>query len=75
MLHDWNSGKVPFYTLPPSDPDSMVLDSEAQIVDSLAAQFDVNDADAKVRKAASREACRMHRWTEAGMTSRRRRSG
>lgn len=50
MLHDWNTGKVPFYTLPPTTDGKEVVGSEGRIVSALGDQFDVMQAaDAKVR--------------------------
>jgi len=51
LLRDWNTGKVPFYTKPPSLPSSSV-EEEAQLVGRLGAAFDVGavmqEGDAKV---------------------------
>lgn len=51
LLRDWNTGKVPFYTKPPSLPSSSV-EEEAQLVGTLGAAFNtgtvIEEGDAKL---------------------------
>lgn len=41
VLHDWNEGKIPYYTMPPVR--SQVEPSEARIVSELGKEFNVNE--------------------------------
>lgn len=51
VLTDWNSGKIPFYTLPPAGPQSAQLN--ASIVSSWGQEFDINNiAQAEVNELA-----------------------
>lgn len=40
VLHDWNSGKIPFYTLPPTGPRQAHL--SASVVEKWSTEFDIN---------------------------------
>jgi ribosome biogenesis GTPase A len=44
VLHDWNRGKIPFYTPPPVMKDTRLDDETCQIVSSFGEDFDVMDA-------------------------------
>ncbi|KAJ0914652.1 putative small GTP-binding protein [Helianthus annuus] len=41
VLHDWNEGKIPFYTMPPARNDGEVM--EANIVSELGKEFNVDE--------------------------------
>ncbi|KAI3787139.1 hypothetical protein L1987_41378 [Smallanthus sonchifolius] len=41
VLHDWNEGKIPFYTMPPTRNDREVM--EANIVSELGKEFNVDE--------------------------------
>ncbi|KAI7726060.1 hypothetical protein M8C21_004731 [Ambrosia artemisiifolia] len=41
VLHDWNEGKIPFYTMPPTRNDGEVM--EANIVSELGKEFNVDE--------------------------------
>ncbi|CAK9309971.1 unnamed protein product [Citrullus colocynthis] len=41
VLHDWNEGKIPYYTMPPVR--SQVEPSEARIVTELGKEFDIDE--------------------------------
>ncbi|CAN1234968.1 Guanine nucleotide-binding protein-like NSN1 [Linum perenne] len=41
VLHDWNTGKIPYYTLPPTRPQEQF--SEAKIVTELAKEFNIDE--------------------------------
>ncbi|KAK1408567.1 hypothetical protein QVD17_40452 [Tagetes erecta] len=41
VLHDWNEGKIPFYTMPPTRNDGEVM--EANIVTQLGKEFNVDE--------------------------------
>eukprot|EP00553_Chaetoceros_curvisetus_P000055 CAMPEP_0204624354 /NCGR_PEP_ID=MMETSP0717-20131115/10103_1 /ASSEMBLY_ACC=CAM_ASM_000666 /TAXON_ID=230516 /ORGANISM="Chaetoceros curvisetus" /LENGTH=531 /DNA_ID=CAMNT_0051639717 /DNA_START=32 /DNA_END=1627 /DNA_ORIENTATION=+ len=53
VLRDWNSGKIPFYTRPPTEEEcraqkAAVVNNDAQIVSSFGEAFDVNKLDNEV---------------------------
>ncbi|KAI5648493.1 hypothetical protein M9H77_34498 [Catharanthus roseus] len=41
VLHDWNEGKIPYYTMPPTRTDGE--SSEAKIVSELAKEFNIDE--------------------------------
>lgn len=41
ILHDWNEGKIPYYTMPPARDQG--IPSEARIVSELGKEFNVNE--------------------------------
>ncbi|KAK9049608.1 hypothetical protein SSX86_031422 [Deinandra increscens subsp. villosa] len=45
VLHDWNEGKIPFYTMPPTRNDGEVM--EANIVSELGKEFNVDEVYGK----------------------------
>jgi len=53
VLKDWNSGKIPFYTRPPTEEEyraqsSTVIENDAKIVSGFGKQFDVSKMDTEV---------------------------
>jgi len=55
LLRDWNTGKVPFYTKPPTlqkkGKEAGLVSSDSKILTKLGEEFDVlRDGDAKVRE-------------------------
>lgn len=40
VLHDWNEGKIPYYTLPPTRD---VVDLETKIISEFGKEFDINE--------------------------------
>jgi nuclear GTP-binding protein len=56
VLKDWNSGKIPFYTRPPTEEEyraqsSTVVENDAKIVSGFGKQFDVSKMDNEVMNA------------------------
>jgi nuclear GTP-binding protein len=57
VLKDWNSGKIPFYTRPPTEEEcqanntATVVENDATIVTSFGAEFDVSKMDNAVMKS------------------------
>lgn len=43
VLHDWNEGKIPYYTMPPSRNQNEVSESEARIVLELGKEFNIDE--------------------------------
>lgn len=52
VLKDWNTGKIPFYTRPPTEEEyratKSTVENDAQIVSSFSKAFDVNTMDNEV---------------------------
>ena len=52
VLKDWNTGKIPFYTRPPTEEEyratKSTVENDAQIVSSFSKAFDVNKMDNEV---------------------------
>ncbi len=53
VLKDWNSGKIPFYTRPPTEEEcaaqkSTIVQNDATIVSSFGEEFDVNKMDNEI---------------------------
>ncbi|KAA8495697.1 Guanine nucleotide-binding protein-like NSN1 [Porphyridium purpureum] len=53
VLTEWNAGKIPFYTLPPSGPSSAHL--SAQILSSYGPDFDLSHADTVIKVARTED--------------------
>lgn len=55
VLHDWNSGKIPFFTPPPVADEAMAGTGDnsggAVVVSSFADEFDVNKMDGELMKS------------------------
>lgn len=56
VLRDWNSGKIPFYTRPPTEEEcqaqkAMIVQNDATIVSAFGAEFDVSKMDNEVMKS------------------------
>ncbi|KMT05690.1 hypothetical protein BVRB_7g166980 [Beta vulgaris subsp. vulgaris] len=43
VLHDWNEGKIPYYTMPPVRNQGEVSDSETKIVSELGKEFNIDE--------------------------------
>ncbi|XP_021857718.2 guanine nucleotide-binding protein-like NSN1 [Spinacia oleracea] len=43
VLHDWNEGKIPYYTMPPLRNQGEVPDSETKIVSELGKEFNIDE--------------------------------
>ncbi|KNA13572.1 hypothetical protein SOVF_115450 [Spinacia oleracea] len=43
VLHDWNEGKIPYYTMPPLRNKGEVPDSETKIVSELGKEFNIDE--------------------------------
>lgn len=43
VLHDWNEGKIPYYTMPPIRSQNEVSKSEARIVSELGKEFNIDE--------------------------------
>ncbi|XP_057534177.1 guanine nucleotide-binding protein-like NSN1 [Amaranthus tricolor] len=43
VLHDWNEGKIPYYTMPPVRNQGEISESETKIVSELGKAFDIDD--------------------------------
>lgn len=43
VLHDWNEGKIPFYTMPPIRNQGEVPESEVKIVSELGKEFNIDE--------------------------------
>ncbi len=48
VLKDWNTGKIPYYTVPPKDAEPDVAKGGAVIVSSFGAEFDLSKYDDQV---------------------------
>jgi hypothetical protein len=53
VLRDWNSGKIPFYTRPPTEEEyraqsAIILDNDAKIVTGFGEHFDVTKMDSEI---------------------------
>jgi nuclear GTP-binding protein len=53
VLRDWNSGKIPFYTRPPTEEEyraqsAIILDNDAKIVSGFGEHFDVTKMDSEI---------------------------
>jgi len=55
IIRDWNSGKIPFYTKPPTmkeeNDTTRIPQSDAKIVSGFADEFDLSKMDAEVMKS------------------------
>ena len=50
VLRDWNSGKIPYYTIPPSikEENKNIIHNDAKIVSSFGEEFDISKVDEEV---------------------------
>ncbi len=53
VLRDWNSGKIPYYTKPPSikEENKSIVHNDAKIVSGFDEEFDVNKFDDEILKS------------------------
>ncbi|CAG9461190.1 unnamed protein product [Pedinophyceae sp. YPF-701] len=54
VLQDWNAGKIPFFTMPPARANRNVREENAEVVQAMAAEFDMaalQDHEVKVLQA------------------------
>lgn len=56
VLKDWNSGKIPFYTRPPTDEEyhaqnNTIVENDAKIVADFGKVFDISQMDSEVMNA------------------------
>ena len=56
VLRDWNSGKIPFYTRPPTEEEcraqsSKIVENDAKIVSGFSEAFDINKLDNEVMQS------------------------
>eukprot|EP00339_Tiarina_fusa_P001427 CAMPEP_0117019752 /NCGR_PEP_ID=MMETSP0472-20121206/15107_1 /TAXON_ID=693140 ORGANISM="Tiarina fusus, Strain LIS" /NCGR_SAMPLE_ID=MMETSP0472 /ASSEMBLY_ACC=CAM_ASM_000603 /LENGTH=536 /DNA_ID=CAMNT_0004724785 /DNA_START=97 /DNA_END=1707 /DNA_ORIENTATION=- len=51
VLRDWNSGKIPYYTVPPKDAEPDVSKGGAVIVSNFGKEFDLSKFDDEVLKS------------------------
>lgn len=43
VLHDWNEGKIPYYTMPPTRNQNELSESEVKIVSELGKEFNIDE--------------------------------
>ncbi len=53
VIRDWNSGKIPYFTRPPSikAENTTIVANDAKILDGFSKEFDVNKIDEEVMKS------------------------